>query len=65
MSRRFPSFLQPEVVPFVEVVIVPAFPDAPLTPVVDVELEPLDEEDQDVDEGSRCGVGCGFCGRCA
>ncbi len=60
-----PRFLQPEVIPFVEVVIVPAFPEAPLRPVVEVELEPAPEDDDEIDEGSRCGSACGFCGRCA
>ena len=35
-----PKFMQPEVVPFVEVTIVPAVPDAPRSAVVDVTLVP-------------------------
>jgi hypothetical protein len=36
-----PTFLQPERLPYVDVEIVPVTPDAPLSPVVEVELHPF------------------------
>jgi hypothetical protein len=40
LRRRFPV----DVVPFVEILMSPADPDAPLTPVVDVVLEPKPQD---------------------
>jgi hypothetical protein len=58
MPRRFPSFLAPEIVPFVDIEIIPAHPHAPLQPVVEVELRPIQE-------GDVCSSWCGYCGACS
>lgn len=60
-----PKFLRPEVLPFVDVAIVPAVPEAPLSPVVDVVLVPRERDDRsDTAHGSACSSACGHCGGC-
>jgi hypothetical protein len=53
--------------PVVEVRIVPKDRAAFEAAIVDVELEPVDDEDAPYEEdpGSQCGSWCGGCGRCS